>query len=77
MLKVKIPMIITMVFGVFMILKFFLTVPWIHSIASELEQWCLVVFSMALVLGTANILRLNLKSVMRKEKDDCGIGKLD
>jgi len=69
MLRVKIPVAITIVAGVFMILKFFLVVPLVSVIADELEQWCLIVFAVAVILGVANILRINLKIVLRRGKD--------
>jgi hypothetical protein len=69
MLKVKIPTFITIAAGIFMILKFFFTVPAIRAVADEIEQWCLVVFAMALALGFANILRINLRAIARKRPD--------
>jgi len=69
MLRVRVPVAITIVVGSFMILKFFLTVGWITFIADELEQWCLVVFAAAVVLGVANILRTNLHVIRRRGAD--------
>jgi len=69
MVKDKVPVYITIVVGVFMILKFFVQLDFIKVVADELEQWCLVVFALAIILGVANILRLNLRIVLRREKD--------
>jgi len=68
-LQVRVPILITIFVGVFMILKFFFHVPFIKGVADELEQWCLVAFAMAIVLGVANILRINLRVVMKRRKD--------
>lgn len=69
MAKEKIPIFITIVVGVFMIAKFFLNVLWIKTVADELEQWGLIVLSMAIILGVANILRLNIKIVIKRGRD--------
>lgn len=69
MVKEKVPVYITIVVGVFMILKFFVQLNFIKVVADELEQWCLVVFALAIILGVANILRVNLRIVLRRGKD--------
>ena len=69
MFREKVPVTITIIVGVFMILKFFLGVVWIKSVADELEQWCLIALAVAIILGVANILRVNLRVVRRKGKD--------
>ncbi|MBN1901928.1 hypothetical protein JW926_11455 [Candidatus Sumerlaeota bacterium] len=69
MIKVKIPIFITIIVGIFMIAKFFLNVLWIKAVADELEQWGMIVLAMAIVLGVANILRVNLKTALKKGKD--------
>lgn len=69
MLKVKIPTLMTIVVGVFIISNFFLTIPWVKTVADELNQWGMIVFAMALVLGFANILRVNLKVIRRRGAD--------
>jgi hypothetical protein len=69
MLRSKVPVVITIVVGVFMILKFFLTAGWVKVVADELEQWCLIVAAMAVILGVGNILRINLRVVVRRGAD--------
>lgn len=69
MLKQKVPVWITIFVALFMILKFFLEIPFIRSIADELEQWCLIVFAMAIILGVANIVRVNMRVILRRGKD--------
>lgn len=68
-MKREIPILITMVVGIFMILKYFLPSPWVEVIASEIEQWGLIVISFAFLLGVLNILRIHLKSISNKQKD--------
>lgn len=69
MLRSKVPVAITVVVGLFMILKFFLTVGWVKVVADELEQWCLIVAATAVILGVGNILRINLRVVLRRGAD--------
>jgi len=69
MLKQRAPVIITIVAGTFMVLKFFLELSWIKAIADELEQWCLIVIAMAIILGVANILRVNMRVVLKRGRD--------
>ena len=42
---------------------------WVKAVADELKQWGMIVFAMALVLGFANILRVNLKVIRRRGRD--------
>ena len=69
MARDRVAVFITTIVGMFMISKFFLKLPWIKGVADEMEQWCLIVFAMAIILGVANILRVNLKLVLKKGKD--------
>jgi len=69
MLRVKLPIFLTILVGVFIILNFFLTHPGVKAVAEEFNQWGMIVFAMALVLGFLNILRINLKAVARRSKD--------
>ncbi|RME82375.1 MAG: hypothetical protein D6785_07925 [Planctomycetota bacterium] len=68
-MKKEIPIFITMVVGIFMILKYFLPMIWVEVIASEIEQWGLIVISFAFLLGMLNILRIHLKNISRKGDD--------
>jgi hypothetical protein len=69
MLKNRLPILLTMLAGFLMLLKFFLNVDAITAVADEIEQWCLIIFAMAVVLGVANISRINLRAVARKRPD--------
>lgn len=68
-MRVAIPVFITIVVGIFMILKFFFTFRVVGEIAGELEQWCLIVVAMAIILGVANIFRVNWKVIQRRGQD--------
>lgn len=69
MLRAKIPIVLTMIAGCFMILNFFLAHPWVARVAEEIQQWCLIVFATAMILGIANILRVNWNIIRRKGTD--------
>jgi len=69
MLKVKIPTFLTIIVGVFVLLNFFITTPWVKAVAEEMNQWGMIVFAMALVLGSANLLRVNLNVIRRRAED--------
>ena len=69
MFRKRIPMLITTMAGLFLIAKFFLNIPILTRIANEIEQWCVVIFAFALILGVGNILRFNLMGIVRKKPD--------
>ncbi len=62
-------LIITISVGFFLLAKFFLAVPFVTNVANEIEQWCIVVFAFAIVLGVANIVRFNLLGIIRRRPD--------
>ena len=68
-MKKEVPIAITMVVGIFMILKYFLPWVWVEMVASEIEQWGLIVISFAFLLGVLNILRIHLKNISRRGED--------
>ncbi|MCD6386656.1 hypothetical protein J7M23_12895 [Candidatus Sumerlaeota bacterium] len=65
----RVPLYITTVVGFFVVAKFFLNIPIIENIANELEQWAMVVVAFAIVLGVANIIRINLLGIIRRRPD--------
>lgn len=69
MLREKVPVYITLGVAGFMILKFFVNIGPAKAVADELEQWCLIVFATAIILGVANILRINLRLALRRQED--------
>ncbi|MCB9357303.1 MAG: hypothetical protein H6506_00845 [Calditrichaeota bacterium] len=65
-MKREIPILITLVFGVFMIVQFFIPHPAVNDIANRLQNWAIIVISFSYVLGSANILRINGELVYRR-----------
>ena len=68
-MKKEVPIAITMIVGIFMILKYFFPAPLVEVIGSEMEQWGLIIITFAFLLGMLNILRIHLKNISRKGKD--------
>jgi hypothetical protein len=64
----EIPLILTIVFGWFMILEFFLPSPIIRTVSGSLQEWIIVVAAASVVLGVANVGRIHIHKVTRKEK---------
>jgi hypothetical protein len=69
MLKDKVPIYITIFVSVLIILKFFIRTGITTGMANEVEQWGLIVFAAAIILGVANISRVNLRVVIKKGRD--------
>ncbi|NUO18269.1 hypothetical protein HUU59_02335 [bacterium] len=65
-MKREIPILITLIFGVFMIVQFFIPHPTVNEIANRLQNWAIIVISFSYVLGSANILRINGELVYRR-----------
>lgn len=65
-MKREIPILITLIFGVFMIVQFFIPHPAVNEIANRLQNWAIIVISFSYVLGSANILRINGELVYRR-----------
>jgi hypothetical protein len=68
-MKREIPILITLVFGVFMILQYFIPHPAVNDLAGRLQNWAIIVISFSYVLGSANILRINGELVYRRGQD--------
>jgi hypothetical protein len=65
----EIPLILTIVFGWFMIAEFFVPLRWVSAVGSELQQWIIIVAAAAVVLGVANVGRIHVRKISRREKD--------
>ena len=63
----EIPLLITMIVGWFMILDYFF--PKASPVTAELQNWAIIMTALASVLGVANVARINLIKVSRKERD--------
>lgn len=68
-MKREIPILITLVVGVYMLLGFFVPHPTIATLYGDLQQWAIVVVGCTYVLGVANLLRINWQKVARRESD--------
>jgi hypothetical protein len=68
-MKRQVPLAITFLFGIFMILQYFLPHPVIRMLAGRFQQWAIIVLSFAYILGVSNLLRVNGMKVVRREKD--------
>ena len=64
-MKREIPILITLVVGVYMLLGFFVPHPAIATLYGDLQQWAIVVVGCTYVLGVANLLRINRQKVSR------------
>ncbi|MCF7810423.1 hypothetical protein K9N50_05500 [bacterium] len=65
----EIPLKITLFFGLFMILQYFVPHWRINEIAGTFQQWAVIVLAFAYVLGIANVVRINLDVVSKKGAD--------
>lgn len=65
----KVPLAITFLFGIFMILQYFVPHHTVGSLANRFQQWAIIVLSFAYILGVSNILRVNGTKIVRREKD--------
>ncbi len=63
----EIPMIVAFVAGVIIILEFF--VPTLRDVASQIQNWYLVVVAFAILVGAFNLLRMNYLKVRDRRPD--------
>ena len=68
-MKRELPMIITLVFGIFMIIQYFIPHPIVNGMATALQGWAIIVIAFSYVLGSANILRISGEQVYRRQRD--------
>lgn len=65
----EIPLFITMVFGLWMILDFFVPHAAVAGVAQTLRDWGIIVIAFAYFLGVGNIVRINSRKIARRERD--------
>jgi len=64
-MRKEIPLLITFIFGFFMVIDFFVPHPGVSRVSEMLQEWTIIITAFAFVLGVANIARLNLQRVSR------------
>jgi hypothetical protein len=65
----EVPLFITMVVGIFMVVQYFMPHPWVVARADEIQAWTTIVLAFAYVLGVANVVRINVIRIQRKQRD--------
>jgi hypothetical protein len=68
-LKREIPLIITAIFGSFMVIDYFVPHPLVSGVGETLQQWAIIVVAFAYVLGVANIARISGQKISRRSRD--------
>lgn len=68
-MKREVPLIISMVAGIFVLVGFFIPHPLIRTGYDKIQQWVIIVVAFTYVLGMANLMRLNLEQIQRRSKD--------
>ncbi len=67
-MRYHVPLFLTIVFGWFMIAEFFLPARIVKTISGSLQEWIIVVAAAAVVLGVANVGRIHLRKISRRER---------
>ncbi len=65
----EIPLKITLFFGLFMIVQYFVPHWAVNELAGRFQQWAVIVLAFAYVLGVANVVRINLDVVSKRGRD--------
>ncbi|HET9952043.1 MAG TPA: hypothetical protein VFS09_09640 [Candidatus Eisenbacteria bacterium] len=68
-MKREMPILITLISGLFCLVGFFVPHPWVRNGYEDLQNWALVLVGLTYVLGVANVLRVNLRGVAQKQTD--------
>jgi len=68
-MKRTVPLLITMISGLFVLLGFFVLEPHVRSVYDDIQQYVIVVVAFTYVLGVANVLHTNLEGVRRRSAD--------
>jgi hypothetical protein len=67
--KREIPLLLTALIGAIMIAAFFVPHQWVSVPADFLQQTAVIVVAFGYVLGGANVLRVNLDGIFRRQRD--------
>lgn len=68
-MKREVPLIITAIFGSFMVIDYFVPHPLVSGFGEMLQQWAIIVVAFAYVLGVANIARISGEKISRRSRD--------
>ena len=68
-MKREIPILITLVTGLFCLIGFFVPHPAVRFLYDDIQQWVIVIVGATYVLGVANLLRINSVQVSQKALD--------
>jgi hypothetical protein len=68
-MRKEVPLLITAIFGSFMVIDYFVPHPWVSAWGETLQQWAIIVISFSYVLGVANIARINGQKISKRSKD--------
>ncbi|MBI4364897.1 MAG: hypothetical protein HY568_05655 [Candidatus Latescibacteria bacterium] len=68
-MKREIPMLISIAAGIFVLIGFFVPHPAVRTTYDDIQQWVIIVVAFTYVLGMANVLRINLRQIGRRETD--------
>ena len=68
-MKREIPILITLITGVFCLIGFFVPHPAVRDFYDDIQQWVIVIVGATYVLGVANLLRINMVQVSKRSPD--------
>ena len=68
-MKREVPILITLIAGIYCLIGFFVPHPFIREGYEDLQNWALILVGLTYVLGVANLLRVNLKAVGERQRD--------
>jgi len=68
-MKKELPLLITAIFGSFMVIDYFVPHPAVSAVGETLQQWAIIVISFSYVLGVANIARINGEKISKRSRD--------
>lgn len=68
-MKREIPMVISIVAGIFVLIGFFVPHRAVRTTYDDIQQWVIIVVAFTYVLGMANVLRINTRQIGQRATD--------